>query len=167
MKSYFIFILMLSVLAISCRQQPEIQQTEPISDDSLRIITSEITYDVIIKNPNPGDDWTEECLRNLKRDELIDAIFAAVYDNKLEAYDIFEDSRLTPRKIKKMEEDGKIIREKIGKFQFVEEWQMNSDEMSMTKRVTEIRMGMEIPDHEGFIKGYEPVFKVKLNEQIK
>lgn len=163
MKPYLLFILMISVLVISCRQQPEIQQTEQISDDSLHMITSEITYDVIIKNPNPGDDWTEECLRNLKRDELIDAIFAAVYANKLKAYDIFEDSRLTPHKIKKMEEDGKIIREKIGKFQFVEEWQMNSDEMSMTKRVTEIRMGMEIPDHEGFIKGYEPVFKVKLN----
>jgi len=163
MKPHLLFILILSFLAISCRQRPEIQQTEQISDDSLHMITSEITYDVIIKNPNPGDIWTEECLRNLKSEELINAIFAAVYAKKLEAYDIFEDSRLTPRKIKKMEEDGKIVREKIGKFQFVEEWQMNSDEMSMTKRVTEIRMGMEIPDHEGFIKGYEPVFKVKLN----
>jgi len=131
--------------------------------DSLHMLTSEITFDVIIKNPNPQDTWTEECLRNLKRNEMIDAIFDAVYAEQLEAYDIFEGTRLTPRKIKKMEEDGKIVREKIGKFQFVEEWQLNSTEMSMKKQVKEIRMGMEIFDKEGSIKGYEPVFKVKLN----
>ncbi len=127
-----------------------------------QMIADQIIYDVMIKNHDPEDDWTEKCLAGLNREELIDFILNGLYKDRFKAYDIFNDKSIPSRKIKKMEEDGEFTREQISKIQFVEQWYIDTALSTLTKRVTEVRLGIEHFDNYGMLIGHNPLFKVKF-----
>ena len=162
MKRRILLIFILFLVVFACRETI----THP-GDELLQTgadtLSSMITYDVVIKNPDAEDVWMTECLKDLKREELIDIIFEGIYNEKLTAYDIFEDNKISPSKLRKMEDEGLINREQIGKFQFVEAWFFDKVNMTMTKRVIEIRLGTESFSSDGIMVGYEPLLKVSLN----
>ena len=116
------------------------------------------------KNPDPLDEWTEKCLGGLKREEMVDFIFDGLYDDRFKAYDIFNDKLIPARTIKKMEEDGEFTRDQVSKIQFVEDWYVDPGSYAWSKRVTEVRLGLEHVDGFGMHMGHNPLFKVRLVE---
>jgi hypothetical protein len=149
----------------SAEQQPKTAPTASSAADSIpayAIMADTITYDVIVKNANPEDDWTTLCLQRLDRDKLIGNIFDAVYAGKLKAYDILSNSELSVNKVRKLEKEKDFDRSRIGKIQFTELWLFNEQDMSMEKTVRALALGYELYDSEGKVRGYKPVFKVYL-----
>ena len=155
----------LVLLLISCtRQKGESMQASDVQNGSLQV-ADQIIYDVIIKNPDPGDEWTEKCLAGLNRGELVDFIIDGIYNDRFRAYDIFNDKLIPVRTIRKMEKDGEFTRNQVSKIQFVEDWYLDPEGSSMSKRVTEVRLGLEHFDGFGMHLGHNPLFKVRLIEQ--
>jgi hypothetical protein len=156
----------LVALLMSCTGQKESEdlQASGVQTGSVQL-ADQIIYDIIIKNPDPGDEWTEKCLEGLKRGELVDFIFAGLYDGRFKAYDIFNDELIPVRTIRKMEEDGDFTRDQVSKIQFVEDWYIDTEAYSMSKLVTEVRLGVEHFDGFGMHLGHNPLFKVRLVEQ--
>ena len=127
-----------------------------------RTVAEQIVYDVEIINPYPDDTWTAECLRGLDHRSLVDFVFDGLYAGRFSAFDIFEGTPIPARKIKKMEEKGEFSRDGIGKFQFQEEWILDTVRMTYTKKVTEIRMGLQKFNDDGELTGYAPLLRVVL-----
>ena len=125
-------------------------------------VASGIVYDVEIINPNPDDLWTTECLEGLDHAVLVDFVFKGLYSNKFSAYDIFEGTPVSARKIRKMEENGEFSRDQIGKFQFLEEWVLDTVNMNYFKHVKEVRMGLQSFNNNGELTGYTPLLRVVL-----
>ena len=125
-------------------------------------VARQIVYDVEIINPYPDDTWTSECLKGLDRGELVGFVFDGIYSGRFSTYDIFEGTPITSKKIRKMEEKGEFSRDRIGKFQFMEEWILDTLNMSFTKQVTEIRMGLQKFNADGELTGYAPLLRVVL-----
>lgn len=155
--------LVLVLLGVTCRgpSGPENGESSGIQSGSRRV-ADQIVYDVIIKNPDPLDEWTEKCLAGLNRGEVVDFIFAGLYDDRFRAFDIFNDKPISARSIRKMEEEGLFTRDQVSKIQFVEDWYIDRDGYGMSKRVTEVRLGVEHFDGFGLHLGHNPLFKVLL-----
>ena len=155
----------LLVVLTSCSGQQEAEELQESGSNTGSLqVADQIIYDVIIKNPDPQDEWTEKCLLGLKRGELVDFIFEGLYDERFRAYDIFNDQLIPLRRIRKMEKDREFTREQVSKIQFVEDWYLDPDSYSMSKRVTEVRLGLEHFDGFGMHLGHNPLFKVRLVE---
>ncbi len=165
-------ILILSgIILISCtgkeRKSPAAEEPSDqiaISTDQSGVIkvAEHIVYDVEIINPHPDDQWMNECLEGLEREVLINFVFEGIYSGQFSAYDIFEGTPISARKIKKMEENNEFSRDRIGKFQFVEEWILDTIHLRYFKEVTEIRMGLQTFNQEGEVTSYAPLFRVVL-----
>ncbi len=148
-------------MSCSGNQEPQVVQSPDIPAGSLQV-ADEIIYDVVIKNHDPDDHWTEQCLAGLNRKELVDFIFDGLYEGRFKAFDIFNDDPIPVRKIRKMEQEGEISRDQVSKIQFVEGWYIDHEHYTMTKKVTEVRLGMEHFDGFGMHLGHNPLFKVKF-----
>lgn len=157
----------LVVLLISCTGQKEGKDLNGSGEPTGSLqIANQIIYDVIVKNPDPGDEWTEKCLMGLKREELVDFIFEGIYEKRFKAFDIFNDKAIPAGTIRKMEEGGEFTRDQVSKIQFVEDWYADPEDYSMFKRVTEVRLGLEHIDGFGMHIGHNPLFKVRLAEPL-
>ncbi len=169
----FVFTgILLALLAITnCKtdeSQINDQNIPTVDNDTIKtnnlqvmdVIADTITYDVIVKNPNPDDAWTEECLRNLNREALIQNIYEGIYNGKLKTLDYFSDEEITAEEIKHMEHEGDFDRNDIGKLQFTEIWYMNPKNYDVHKKVQSVVLGYELKKENGDIKGYKPVFRV-------
>ena len=164
--SYFFIRSILPVMVlfiVSCtgQKEQEVVQNSYGQIESQQV-ADQIIYDVVIKNHDPEDDWTEKCLAGLKRKELIDFILNGIYSEQFKTYDIFNEKAIPARLVRKMEEDGEFSRDQISKIQFVEEWYIDPELFTMSKRVTEVRLGIEHFDNYGILLGHNPLFKVKL-----
>lgn len=125
-------------------------------------VAQQIIYDVEIINPYPDDPWTTEWLKDLDRKTTVDFVFAGIYREKFKAYDIFGGNPISAKKIRKMEEGREFSRDRIGKFQFQEEWMLDTVNMTFYKKVTEIRMGLQKFNDDSVLTGYAPLFRVVL-----
>ena len=167
-----IFYLLLSYVIIiltGCkekRQEPEYNDREiQVKYDSMagNLIADTIIYDVIIKNPNPDDIWTEQCLGYLRRDEFVNQLFEAVYDKRANAYDFITGRKMSPRDLRKLEKNEDFEREKIGKIQFAEVWYFDTAKLALEKRILYMNLGYEVMGENSEIIGYKPVFRIYLN----
>ena len=164
----------LFLLSVSCgnRNSPESsghpsENTDPdagVESDQTGIIkvADQIIYDVEIINPNSNNQWTAECLAGLDHDALVDFVFDGLYKERFFAYDIFEGTPISAKSIRKMEEEGDFSRDRIGKFQFKEVWELDTLNMSYIKKVTEIRMGVQAFQEDGTVANYNPLLRVVL-----
>lgn len=126
------------------------------------LVAEEIVYDVEVINPYPEDTWMAESLQSLDHESLVKFVFDGIYQERFMCYDIFEGTPVPLRKIRKMEKDGEFSRERIGKFQFQEEWILDTVNMTFTKKVTEIRMGLQKFNESEELTGYAPLLRVVL-----
>jgi len=126
-------------------------------------VASDIVYDVIIKNANPYDTWTTECLSGLDRKTFVDDLFRAIYEGKLTAVDFDTGEELSPEKVKNLEKEIRKVRSRIAKMQFTEDWYFDTLSLTMHKEVRSIVLGYEVYDEEGEVRGYKPVFRIDLN----
>lgn len=122
-----------------------------------------ITYDVVIKNPDPLDVWTTSCLEHLEKDILVDLIFNAIEKGRVKAYNYHTEEEMSLRDIRALEKDDEFDRSRIAKVQFIEEWYFDPDAFILEKRVNSIMLAYEVFDQEGNIRGYKAAFRIDLN----
>ncbi len=161
-----IFIIACCLSCKECIEKSENTAEASINkNDSLimNLIADTIIYDVIIKNPDPDNEWTKKCLGNLNRTEFIDQLFDAVYHEKVRAYNFFSGKAIKPKDLKKIEKEKGFSRENIGKLQFTEAWYYDSQNLRMDKKIISITLGHELSQNIDDIIGYKPVFKIILN----
>lgn len=171
MKSIIYYLIINLLLVSACCHHKKANEKEVTETTSPQLRSSElgtviadtIIYDVIIKNLNPDDNWTTKCLKDLKRNLLVNKLFESIYDGKAVAYDLLTDKVITPEELRKMEKKKKLDRDRIGKIQFTESWFYNDSLRIMTKKVLSVSLGFELFDGAGELIGYQHAFKVYLN----
>jgi hypothetical protein len=171
MNKTIVYLLLSYIIIIltGCRekrQEPAYNDRDTqLKYDSLagNLIADTIIYDVIIKNPNPDDIWTEQCLGYLRKDEFVNQLFEAVYDKRADAYDYVTGGKMSPRDLRKFEKTADFGREKIGKIQFTEVWYFDAARLTMEKRILYMVLGYEVRGDNSEVIGYKPVFRVYLN----
>jgi hypothetical protein len=165
MRSFVYIIILLMFLA--CNQQRPEDKTFAAAKENIsypgKLIADTIIYDVVIRNSNPDDSWTEHCLKNLKRAEFIDSLFALVYDGKIVAYDFDTHHPLDKKAIKRIESQKDYARDKIGKAQFTEKWYFDAHNLIMSKEILSVVLGYEVYNESGELRGYKPLFLLKFN----
>jgi hypothetical protein len=129
---------------------------------SLSLLADTITYDAIIHNPNPEDQYTEQFLKHLKKEKLIDGIFDAVYSGKMKAYNIFNNKEMSIAEVKEIEKAKGFSRSKIGKVQFTESWFLEENSLSIKKKVIAMAFGYEHINSEGVVDDYKGMFRVYI-----
>ena len=167
----FILIVLCINIALSCcpEKAKEEVKNQPVYSsmvsDNLNgmMVADTIIYDVIIKNPNPYDSWTDECLKHLNKNQFVDILFESVYKENAIAYDVLSGNIITPDELKKFERKKDFNRDKIGKIQFTESWFYDDSLRSMSKKVLSVSLGYEIFDDQGSLIGHKPAFKIYLN----
>ena len=123
------------------------------------VIAQPITYQFNVKNYNPDDDWTDECLAKTKIDALAACVFQAVIKGRLKAYDYYSEKELTVAEVKAI--DKKFKRKSIGQIQFEEDWYFDEKNLRFYKDVKAFTWGYE--NHEGTNEnGFVPAFRVVL-----
>jgi hypothetical protein len=143
-----------------------VNHTEPnLKDKGVIAIADTILYDVVVRNPNPNDEWTKECLRYVNNKALVDGLFEAVFKGKLMAYNYKTDVPLTIDEVRKIDSENK--RSLIGKLQCTEQWYWDTKNYKLYKKVVSIIIGYEVFDAEGAVRGYKAGFKVYLNDETK
>jgi hypothetical protein len=168
MKNHILILFSVSLLlAVSCKNgnKPYAKQNVTIQFDSLQLETlaDTIIYDVVVKNTDKSDLWTEECLKKFDKKAFVNTLFEDIYNKKVIAYDFYSSKPLTPADVKKLEKLDGYSRDIIGKFQFNESWQYDKQNMVMVKKVHSIIFGYEAYTSDSLIKGYKPLFKVHFN----
>ncbi|MGC9472446.1 MAG: hypothetical protein ACP5D1_13000 [Bacteroidales bacterium] len=169
--SLLLFFFITVLIVTGCRSRSG--DTPPHPSDSAMIITKvateaislapSITYDITVKNPDPDDWWTTECLNELKLNKLVDMIFEAVYEGKLTPWHYHEERPMTVKEIRELEKDPEFSRSRIGKVQFIEDWHFNEETLNFQKRVKALMLAYELYDAEGKVRGYKAAFQVFLN----
>lgn len=126
------------------------------------VIADTIIYDVIVSNPNPEDVWTEECLKHLNMNDLVDDLFEKIYSKEMIAYDFFSHTAMQVGDLEEMERSSEFSRERIGKIQFSEKWVLSEANQEFQKEIISIVLGYELYDAAGEVRGYRPIFKLYL-----
>lgn len=164
-KTLIIILLITSLTA--CKQQssePSVTgKARAMIDTSLsddQIIAESIRYDVIIKNPDPLDEWTETRLKGLEREKLIDEVFKAVYSGKVKAYNYYTDKQMSVKQVKEIEKQAESEGTEVAKIQFLEDWYFNPETFNLYKRVHYIMLAYEILDNKGELRNYKAGFYV-------
>ncbi|WP_372755469.1 hypothetical protein [Labilibaculum sp.] len=142
----------------SCQQQKKNESTQYSGIK----IADPITYEVVVSNPNPEDEWKAECLENTNVNNLVKDIIKAVRNGDLAAFDYYDNHQLSKPELEKIIAESNLLN-KTGNIQFMEEWYWNSDKLSLEKKVKKMMLGYEIYDALGKIRGYKASFVVELN----
>ncbi len=159
-NKYILFSVILSGVFFSCNQKDiEVKKVDIGRENNFSVIADTIINDVLIQNPD-SNEWTDYCLRNLKKDVLVEEIFNSIYNGKLVPYEFFQDVPLEINDIKSLENDPEFSRDRIAKVQFEEAWFFDTENHIMVKKVYSIMLAYEVYNQEGEIKGYKPAFKV-------
>ncbi len=123
-----------------------------------------IRYSVTIKNPDPEDYWTEADIRRMDEMALANVIFNAVYNNRLTAYDFFENTPMTIKQVKELEQ--KNPRNTIGRMLFEEEWYFDENNLQFGKKINAIMLAYQRISADGTAR-YVPAIMVYLNDESK
>lgn len=165
-----VIILFSFFLFAGCKDVKQ-EGTSPLPDESKTIgheegtlLANPITYDVIVKNPDPDDTWAEERLENMNLDKLIEIIFDAIEKGQATAFNYHTGETMSMKDIKKLEKTEEFDKSKIAKVQFVEDWYFDDNCFAMQKKVKSIMLAYEVYDQFGKIRGYKAAFKIDLND---
>ncbi len=168
---YMLFFIPLCLALGSCRQGS--RNYLDVASDSTRVVTAvspdaislapRIIYDVTVKNPDPDDQWTTECLQDLDLKTLVDLVFDAVYQGRLKAWEYHEERPMEIDEVRALEQDPEFDRSRIARVQFTEDWYFDREKLCFTKRVKSIMLAYEVYDLQGKVRGYKSAFQVFLN----
>lgn len=168
LKQIIVYVFLVVIALNSCKDhQKECEKHKKTccnSNDTSnkKVFADTIIYETII-NSDPQNEWSVQCLKQLKRDELIVFILNAVENEKLTPYEVNSTKELTKNELKDIMSDADYDKSKINKIQFIEKWQIDTNLFSFKKVVYAIDLGFEARDIEGNIKGYKPLFRVFFN----
>ncbi|MBN2611069.1 MAG: hypothetical protein JXB00_05890 [Bacteroidales bacterium] len=171
MKKHVLFFMTIFLITFACCPDNKNGKTttsvtgtfDMNQTTAVQVMADTIIYDVVIKNPNPDDTWTQECLKGLKKEIFIDELFEKVYSGELAAYNFENNEIISPVALKEMENKKTVEREKIGKLQFTEAWIYSDSLLMLSKKVISVSLGSEVVDNTGELLGYRHVFKLYFN----
>ena len=188
MKLHRVFICYLAVLAFyffsGCANKKQEQTlNEPVAEpeqtgyvadsaqyhentlslDNSLLVAAPILHSVVVKNPDPNDEWTTECLKTLDKAALVNAIFDAIYSGKVGAINYETDEPFTIDEVKALELE--YTRDLVGKIQFEEEWYFDAENFRMGKKVKSVMLAYELYDLNREVRGYKAGVQVMFNEQ--
>jgi len=163
-----LLIIILIIAGITaCKQQgsePSVTgKAKTLKDTTLlsfQPIAESIRYDVIIKNPDPDDEWTETCLKGLDREKLVNEVYKAIYAGKVKAYDYYTDEPMSVNQVKEIEKQAESDGAEIAKVQFLEDWFFDPVTFNFYKKVHFIMLAYEILDENGNARNYKAAFYV-------
>ena len=181
MKHLF-FILFASILIASCNNNTQNSDTSDSDSSSVEInkypntgnfyvtendesliVANPIICDIIVKNPNPANEWMDFCLENADIEAIQNILYNAVYQGDLIPYHHNLDSILPIDSVKAMESRHKD--QQIAKLLFEEKWYLNETTYEMYKTVSVITFGYELVNDQGEVYGYKAGFKVYLDQE--
>ena len=163
-----LLIIILIIAGITaCKQQgsePSVTgKAKTLKDTTLlsfQPIAESIRYDVIIKNPDPDDEWTETCLKGLDREKLVNEVYKAIYAGKVKAYDYYTDDPMSVEQVKEIEKQAESDGAEVAKVQFLEDWFFDPVTFNFYKKVHFIMLAYEILDENGNARNYKAAFYV-------
>ena len=149
------------------------------------IVTEKIQYDVNIKSPDPDYDWWIQNLPGPQREKLIETILTGAINGKFQAYDYYNNP-ITPAEVSAILSDTTVVRltqveppyetydsviiyniipEDIQRIRFLEEWRMNTEDLSFEKKIVGIapvarRMVMNI-------ERWQPLFWIYPDKEFE
>jgi len=132
--------------------------TELISGE---LLADTIIYTVEIKNYDPNDHWTKECLSKLDRSKMVDQLFESVYQHKAQAYNYMTEAPMSISEVRAIEEQEGFSRDQVGKLQFWESWYYDEQQQIMTKKVLAILVSYEATTKDGDFLGHKAAFYIK------
>jgi hypothetical protein len=147
----------------ACKQSPS-TAGPTTSAASGTCIADTIIYPVLIKNADPYDTWTEQCLSRLERRRFVDQLFDAVYKHQAKAFSYSNHKELSVSEVKAIEEQADFSRDKVAKLQFWETWHFDEQQLRMTKQVHAVLLAYEYLSEDGELLGYKAAFYIKLKE---
>ncbi len=133
-----------------------------LSDEAL--LADTITYPVTIFNFDPTDDWSEQRLRNVQRQKLVEEVFNAIYSKTLTVYHYYSDEPLSINDIRELEASPDFSRDRIEEIQFVETWHFSPELKQFQKKVHSIVLAYALYNDDGSRRGLKAAFRIKLND---
>jgi hypothetical protein len=153
-------VLIISGLFLfSCQNKTENSPTKTEGE----LIADPIIYEVIVKNPNPDDEWLNECLENTNSSYLIAQVLKEVKAGNLKAYDYYDNHELSIDEIKQIITENDL-NGRTGKIQFEENWYWDKNQLQLKKEVKKLMFGFKIFDATGKLRGYKASFVVDLQK---
>jgi len=172
-KRILIIILLIAGIT-ACKQQssePSVTgKAKTLKDTTLlnlQTIAESIRYNVVIKNPDPADEWTETCLKGLDREKLVDEVYKAIYAGKVKAYDYYTDEPMSVKQVKEIEKQAESDGAEVAKVQFLEDWHFDPVTFNLYKKVHFIMLAYEILDEKGNVRSYEAAFYVPFGMEME
>jgi len=162
-------LAIVSLLHAGCRHSVDDRTTGSIPEQKLQewtgeIVADPIIYEVIVKNPDPDDEWGNEKIRKLKTRKIIDRIFDAVYAGNATRYNYHTGEVMSIEDISQLEASDEFDRSLIGKIQFEEDWYFDPDNLAIYKKVKSVLLAYEVYDQFNEVVGYKAAFLVHMNE---
>lgn len=157
-----ITIMCFVVFCVSCRQKLHSESSRALQNEiSGELLADTIIYSVVVKNPDPLDQWTEKCLSRLDRKRMVDQLFESVYDYEAEAFDYITEAPLSVSDVKAIEAKEDFSRDKVAKLQFWETWYYDEKNIVLNKQVLSILVAYEATTDDGSLLGYKAAFYIK------
>lgn len=159
-------ILFSLMSAASCNQKKE-----------TTVVTPKIQYDVFVKSPDPSYDWWIQNIAGPQREQLVATILNGALSGKYPAYDYYY-KPISPQQVSRILNDTlrKTVQEKkppyelkdtlivkkitvkdILKLRFMEQWEVNEQNLTFEKKVMGIAPVARITDPSGNTR-WQPLF---------
>lgn len=169
-----VLLMIVIILGLSCQQ------------DKKEVIAEKIQYDVNIKSPDPDYDWWIQNLPGPQRERFVDMIIDGALSGKYQAYDYFY-SPITKGEVASILSDTSyytvfdeeppyaerdttevynILREDIQRIRFLEEWNIDPEDLSTEKKVLGIAPVARRIDVTG-TERWQPLFWVFVDKEFK
>jgi hypothetical protein len=150
------------------------------------LVTERIQYDVSIVSPDPEYDWWVQNIEGSKRETFVRELIDGPSNGRVKAYDFFSYKLLGAEDVKNilrrvdtvslerpepphMLYDTVLVREisirDISKIRFLEEWQMDKNNLAISKKVSGVCPLVEVFTEIGESRGFKPLFWVFFDEQ--
>ena len=172
-KKILIIILLIAGLTACKRQNSEPAVTgkaKTLKETTLlnfQPIAESIRYDVVIKNPDPDDEWTETRLKGLDREKLVDEVYKAIYAGKVKAYDYYTDDPISVKQVKEIEKQAESDGVEVAKVQFLEDWFFDPVTFNLYKKVHFIMLAYDLLDENGKARSYKAAVYVPFGMEME
>lgn len=169
MKNIGILIVSFTITLASCNNEKS--SVSRISEkttapDSAFVLTDSLTYGVATHPSENVDSLESAEFNKFLQGDLIDYLFTEIYSGRLKTYDFFTEKELSIEEVKDMEKSEGFHRSKVGKVQFNEQWFVDK-KGNLLKRVNSMTLGVERYSKQGTFVGYNALFKIKFNANVR
>lgn len=131
------------------------------TNENIVTVANPIFYTAIIKNSKSEQEYMNEWLKGMKKEEFVNMIFDEIYKGNIIAENFNNNENMTVKQVKEFEKENK--REDIGQIFFEENWYFDKDKLKMYKKVKSIMLAYEIYNQNNGITGrYRAGIKVYL-----